>query len=156
MKPKVGNLAPDFTLPDQSGENQTLSGYRGKWVLVYFYPKDNTPGCTAEACSLRDAFDELKKRNVVVLGISTDSVKSHAGFAEKHKLPFTLLSDTEKTLVNLYGVWGKKKFMGREYMGTLRNSYLVDPNGKLAKIYEGVKPEGHAEEVLKDLGQFQA
>lgn len=152
MKLKQGQSAPDFTLPDQEGNEHTLSAMRGKWVLVYFYPKDDTPGCTVEACSVRDRFPKFKDLALTVFGISVDSVKSHAKFAQKYKLPFTLLSDEDKTVVKAYGVWGKKKFMGREYMGTSRTSFLVDPKGCVAKIYENVKPEKHIDEVLADLG----
>ncbi len=149
-----GQKAPNFTLPDQTGVSHTLSDYTGKWVLLYFYPKDDTPGCTTEACTIRDNYGLFKKKGIVVLGISTDSVKSHAKFAEKFTLPFTLLADEDKQVVNLYGVWGKKKFMGREYMGTMRNSFLIDPSGKIAKIYEGVKPADHASEVLADVASL--
>ncbi len=155
MELKINDIAPDFSLPDQEGNNHRLADYKGRWVLLYFYPKDNTPGCTTEACTLRDAFEEFGKKNAVVLGMSADSVKSHKGFIEKHKLPFTLLSDETKGVLKTYGVWAKKKFMGREYMGILRNSFLINPEGKIAKIYEGVKPAGHAEEVLVDLIKFQ-
>jgi len=148
---KVGQKAPGFHLPDQAGKEHDLKDYAGKWVLLYFYPKDDTPGCTVEACTLRDNFPEFKKLGIVVLGASADAVKKHAKFAEKYDLPFTLLADEEKKLVNAYGVWAKKKFMGREYMGILRNSYLISPEGKIAKSYEGVKPAQHAEEVLADL-----
>ncbi len=154
VKPKVkGLLAPNFTLPDEKGNNHTLSDYRGKWVLVYFYPKDDTPGCTKEACSIRDNFPKFQKMKAVVFGISKDSVKSHGKFKTKYKLPFTLLADEDKKVMNLYGVWAKKKFMGREYMGTLRTSFLIDPKGKIVKIYEKVKPELHAAEVLDDLAE---
>ena len=155
MTLKINDLAPDFTLPDQEGGEHKLSDYRGKWVLLYFYPKDNTPGCTTEACTLRDAFEEFGRKNAVVLGMSADSVAKHEGFAKKHKLPFTLLSDEEKGVLKTYGVWAKKKFMGREYMGILRNSFLINPEGIIVKIYEGVKPAGHAEEVLVDLIKLQ-
>lgn len=148
---KIGSKAPAFNLPDQDGKMHALKDYAGQWVLLYFYPKDDTPGCTIEACTLRDNFPKFKKLKVTVLGASVDPVKKHAKFAEKFKLPFTLLSDEEKTLVNAYGVWAKKKFMGREYMGILRWSFLINPEGKIAKIYEGVKPAEHADEVLKDL-----
>ncbi len=154
MKPRVGDKAPPFSLPDQAGTIRSLGDYAGKWILLYFYPKDDTPGCTKEACALRDSFTEYRKAGVIVLGASVDSEKSHAKFAEKFQLPFTLLSDAEKKLVNAYGVWAKKKFMGREYMGTLRNSFLIGPDGKIAKIYEGVKPDLHAEEVLKDVHEL--
>ncbi len=147
----INTPAPDFSLSDQDGKMHTLSDYRGKWVLLYFYPRDNTPGCTKQACVLRDAFPELKKRGCVVLGVSTDTEKSHKKFEEKFKLPFPLLADTEKLLVNAYGVWAPKKFMGREFLGTLRTSFLIDPSGKIVKIYEKVKPPIHADEVLRDL-----
>ena len=148
---KIGQKAPGFHLPDQAGKEHDLKDYAGKWVLLYFYPKDDTPGCTVEACTLRDNFPKFKKMKAVVLGVSADAVKKHAKFAEKYDLPFTLLSDEKKEMLGDYGVWAKKKFMGREYMGILRNSYLIDPQGKIAKIYEGVKPAEHAEEVLQDL-----
>jgi len=151
MPLKTGDKAPSFSLPDQSGKTHALKDYAGKWVLLYFYPKDDTPGCTVEACTLRDNFPKFKKMQAVVLGVSADAVKKHAKFAEKYELPFTLLADEEKEAIKAYGVWAKKKFMGREYMGILRNSYLIDPKGKIAKVYEGVKPKEHAEEVLADL-----
>lgn len=146
---KVGDQAPDFTLPDQSGANQSLSDYRGQWVLLYFYPKDDTPGCTTEACGIRDRFPKFK--GVKVLGVSVDSVASHDKFAHKYHLPFTLLADEAKQVVNLYGVWVKKNFMGKEYMGTARTSFLIDPQGNIAKIYEQVKPAEHAGQVIEDL-----
>lgn len=146
----IGNKAPEFNLPDQEGKMHSLKESKGKWILLYFYPKDDTPGCTVEACSIRDNYSAFKKAGIVVYGMSADSVKKHAKFAEKHDLPFTLLSDESKDTLNAYGVWAKKKFMGREYMGILRNSFLIDPDGKIAKIYEGVKPTEHAKEVLTD------
>jgi peroxiredoxin Q/BCP len=149
--PKITTIAPTFTLPDQNNNEHSLGEYKGKWLLIYFYPKDDTPGCTKEACSIRDMFPFFNKLNITVIGISTDSVKSHKKFEEKYKLPFTLLADTEKKTVKVYGVWAKKKFMGREYDGTLRTSFLIDPKGKIAKVYEDVKPETHADEVLTDL-----
>ncbi|MEI7512395.1 MAG: thioredoxin-dependent thiol peroxidase [Candidatus Uhrbacteria bacterium] len=145
-----GSRAPNFTLPDQEGKMHTLSDLKGKWVLLYFYPKDSTPGCTKEACTIRDHYDSFKDMGITVLGVSTDSVRSHAKFVEKYTLPFTLLADEDKTVVASYEVWSKKKFMGREYMGVLRVSYLIDPMGKIAKVYEEVKPADHAEEVLRD------
>lgn len=149
--PQVGKSAPVFRLPDQDGEMHDLKSYRGKWVVLYFYPKDDTPGCTVEACQFRDNFPKFKRSKAVVLGVSVDPVKKHAKFATKYELPFTLLADEEKEVVNLYGVWAKKKFMGREYMGILRTSFLISPEGKIAKVYENVKPETHAEEVLRDI-----
>lgn len=151
MKIKEGDKAPDFSLLDQKGKTHKLSDYRGKWVLLYFYPKDNTSGCTKEACEIRDNISEFGKMNTAVLGISADSVKSHEKFAQKYKLPFPLLSDEGKNVVKLYGAWGKKKFMGREYDGIYRISFLIDPKGKIAKLYGNVKPDTHATEVLGDL-----
>ncbi|MDD5084000.1 MAG: thioredoxin-dependent thiol peroxidase [Candidatus Moranbacteria bacterium] len=150
MLPKVGRKAPPFALPDQNGTEHTLSQYLGKWVVLYFYPKDDTPGCTKEACSFRDNFSVFKKAGITVLGVSVDPVKKHAKFAEKYTLPFTLLSDEQKQVVEQYGVWGKKKFMGREYMGTYRTTFLIDPKGTVAKVYENVKPDNHAEEIIAD------
>lgn len=152
--PAAGSVAPDFTLPDQDGVSRSLSDYRGKWVLIYFYPKDDTPGCTKEACVLRDSLPDFSSLNADVLGISTDSVKSHKKFAEKYGLPFTLLADEGKEVVNKYGVWGRKKFMGREYDGIFRTSFLIAPDGTIAKVYEKVKPEQHAAEVLADLKEL--
>lgn len=151
MEIKVNTAAPDFELPDQNDMMHKLSDYRGKWVLLYFYPKDDTPGCTKEACSLRDNFPNFKKSKAVILGISIDSVTSHKKFAEKYNLPFTLLADTEKKVVQLYGVWGEKKFLGKSYFGTRRMSFLISPEGKISKIYSIVKPPLHADEVLADL-----
>lgn len=151
IKLKIGSLAPDFELPDQNGKKHKLNSCRGRWVLLYFYPKDNTPGCTKEACSIRDFFPDFRKLGMEVMGISIDSISSHKKFAKKYDLPFTLLADIDKKIVNLYGVWAKKKIMGRQYMGTLRTSFLINKNGRIAKIYEKVKPEIHAQEVLNDL-----
>lgn len=152
---KIGAKAPAISLPDQDGKQQKLSDYLGQWVLVYFYPKDDTSGCTTEACGLRDNFPKLGKLKAKIFGISTDSVESHKKFATKYKLPFTLLADTEKEVVNKYGVWAEKSMYGRKYFGTLRNSFLIDPKGKIAKIYEKVKPAVHADEVLADLKELQ-
>ena len=148
MKLKLGQLAPDFELPDQNGKIHRLSDFRGQMILLYFYPKDNTTGCTKEACSIRDSFPVFNKLKVKVLGVSADSVQSHKKFSEKYDLPFILLADDKKEVVKKYGVWGKKKFMGKEYYGIFRTSFLIDPQGKIVKIYENVKPEIHAEEVL--------
>lgn len=155
MSLAIGQKAPAFKLQDQAGVEHTLSDYAGSWVLLYFYPKDDTPGCTKEACSFRDNLPKFRKIDANVFGVSVDSVKRHAKFAEKYSLPFTLLADEDKKLVEAYGVWRLKKFMGREYMGTMRMSFLIDPKGKIAKIYESVKPESHADEVLKDLKALQ-
>lgn len=149
-----GTKAPEFELQDQTGTSRKLSDYRGSWVLLYFYPKDDTPGCTKEACMIRDNFPSFKKLDITVLGISVDSVKSHAKFAEKYELPFTLLADPETKTVKEYGVWGEKKFMGRTYMGTQRMSFLLDPKGVIAKVYEVVRPAEHAEEVLSDIKEL--
>ncbi len=144
--PKAGTLAKDFTLLDQDGKLHTLSKYKGKWVLIYFYPKDDTTGCTKQACAIRDADPDFKKLKTVVLGISGDSVKSHKKFEEKYGLTFPLLADEDKKVIKKYGVWGKKKFMG-----ILRTSFLIDPKGKIAKVYEKVKAAEHADTVLADL-----
>ncbi len=151
MLPTVGMKAKNFTLPDQDGVFHELKNYLGQWVALYFYPKDDTPGCTVEACQFRDTFPKFKRSQAVVLGVSVDAVKKHAKFVTKYELPFTLLADEEKKVVELYGVWAKKKFMGREYMGIVRTSFLIAPDGKIARVYESVKPDGHAEEVLKDI-----
>lgn len=153
--PKEGTKAPLFTLADQTGKTHALSDYKGGWVLIYFYPKDDTPGCTKQACAIRDDFPAFNTLGLTVFGISTDSVKSHAKFVEKYELPFTLLSDEDKKVVEAYGVWGKKKFMGREYLGTMRTSFLIDPKGVIAKVYTDVKPDLHAEMVLGDVKALQ-
>ena len=152
--PQVGTVAPEFCLKDQEGIVHRLSQYRQKWVLVYFYPKDNTPGCTKQACALRDADPDLSSLGAVVLGVSVDSVASHKKFAQKYGLTFPLLADEDKEVVRAYGVWGKKKFMGREYDGIFRTSFLVHPNGTIEKVYEQVKADRHAEMVLADLKQL--
>ncbi|MDB5190280.1 MAG: bcp [Parcubacteria group bacterium] len=152
--PTVGAPAPAFTLLDQEGTSRSLAEFAGRYVLMYFYPKDDTPGCTKEACAIRDAFPDFAGVNAVVLGISPDSVKSHAKFVEKYKLPFTLLADEGHAVASAYGVWGLKKFMGKEYEGVFRTSFLIAPDGTIAKIYEGVKPEAHAAEVLADLKEL--
>lgn len=143
--------APDFTLPDQNGINHSLSQYAGKWVIVYFYPKDATPGCTKEACNFRDGRDFLEATGAVVLGVSKDSVASHKKFADAHNLHFTLLSDTSTETIQAFGAWGKKKFMGREYEGIKRNTYLINPKGYIEKVYENVNPMTHINEIYKDL-----
>ncbi len=155
MAIKINSKAPNFKLPDQDGKIHKLSDYNGQWVLIYFYPKDDTPGCTTEACGLRDNFPKFGKLKVKVFGISTDSVGSHKKFAEKYKLPFTLLADEDKKVVEKYGVWAEKSMYGRKYLGTLRNSFLIDPQGKIVRIYEKVKPSEHAEQVLVDLKELQ-
>jgi peroxiredoxin Q/BCP len=141
-------LAPDFTLLDETGKPQRLSDYRGKTVLLYFYPKDDTPGCTTEACSFRDNYSAYQNAGVTILGVSPDSPKSHAKFKEKYHLPFTLLADEGHKVCEQYGVWGKKKLVGREYDGVFRTSFLVDPKGMITKVFEDVKPAEHSAEVL--------
>ncbi len=143
--------ATDFSLADQNNQLHSLKNYQGRWVLLYFYPKDDTPGCTKEACGFRDHLNQLKNYDVVVLGISADSVESHKKFALKHNLNFPLLSDVNKEVIKKYQAWGKKKFMGKEYEGILRISYLINPDGEIVKKYEKVKPEIHAQEVLNDI-----
>ncbi len=152
----VGAKAPDFTLSGSDGKDHTLSSYRGRWVLLYFYPKDNTPGCTTEAEMFRDMHAEYEKRAITVFGISTDGIASHRKFAEKLKLPFVLLADTEKKVVSAYGVWGAKKFMGREHEGTRRTSFLVNPAGVIERVYESVKPKEHAAGVCADFDALPA
>ncbi len=154
--PDIGSSAPQFSLPDQEGKEHALSEYAGKWILLYFYPKDDTPGCTIEACAIRDQFKDFKDIGAVVLGVSTDSVASHKKFATAYKLPFTLLSDVHKEVVGRYGVFGEKKFMGKTYMGTNRTSFLINPSLTIAKVYEKVKPELHAAEVISDLKALDA
>jgi thioredoxin-dependent peroxiredoxin len=144
MKLLEGHIAPEINLPDQEGKGHRLSDYKGKWVLVYFYPEDDTSGCTTEACSLRDSLPSFEGVSVTLLGVSVDSVESHKKFAEKYSLPFTLLADTEKKVVEDYGV---KNDSGR----AKRTSFLIDKQGKISKIYENVIPETHSKEVLKDL-----
>jgi peroxiredoxin Q/BCP len=150
-----GTRAPDFALPDQHGKEHKLSDYRGRWVLLYFYPKDDTQGCTKEACAIRDDVPQFEKLDAAVFGISADSEKSHEKFAEKYDLNFTLLADTQKKAIEQYQAWGKKKFMGHEYKGVLRVSYLIDPDGMIAKAYEKVKPAEHAAEVLADIAALR-
>ncbi len=148
---KVGNKAPKFSLQDQEGKTHTLSQYQGKKVLLYFYPKDDTPGCTTEACNFRDGYDMFTKMGLVILGVSKDGVESHKKFAEKFSLPFPLLADESTDVSQAYGVWKQKKFMGRKYMGINRTSFLIDEKGAISKIYEGVKANEHAKDVEGDL-----
>ncbi len=140
--------APNFTLPDENGVEHKLSDYRGKPVLLYFYPKDNTSGCTTEACNFRDDYSDYENSDVIILGVSPDSSKSHLKFKEKYELPFTLLADEGHKVCDLYGVWGLKKFMGREYEGVFRTSFLINAEGVIQKVFENVKPASHSKEVL--------
>jgi len=151
LKLKEGDVAPDFSVATSGGGKVSLADFKGKPVILYFYPKDDTPGCTKEACAFRDGFAEFEKRGAVVLGVSTDPVKSHDKFAEKFQLPFTLLADEDKRIVTAYGVWGEKSFMGRKYLGTHRVTFLIGPDGRIKKIWPQVKPDGHAAEVLAEL-----
>lgn len=151
MNLKHGDSAPLFSLEDDNGVNRSLSDYKGKPVVLYFYPKDNTPGCTTEACNFRDDYAQYEKAGVVILGISPDNPKSHSGFKLKFNLPFVLLSDTDHKVCELYGVWGRKKFMGKEYDGVLRTTFLIGEDGKIVKIFEDVKPSEHSKEVLAAL-----
>jgi len=146
---KEGSAAPNFTAKTANGETVKLKDLRGRKVVLYFYPKDDTPGCTKEACSFRDDFSAFKKNGIEVLGVSPDSEASHKKFAAKYKLPFTLLADPDHAIADTYGVWGEKKFMGRTYMGVKRMTFLIDEKGKLKKVFEKVKPEEHAREVLE-------
>jgi peroxiredoxin Q/BCP len=148
LKLSEGNAAPEFTVATSGGGRISLSDYKGRNVILYFYPKDDTPGCTKEACAFRDGFSEFKEKGAVILGVSTDTVKSHDKFVEKYKLPFTLLADEDKKIVEAYGVWGEKTFMGRTYTGTLRVTFLIGPDGRIKRIWPNVKPEEHAAEVL--------
>jgi thioredoxin-dependent peroxiredoxin len=144
----VGTQAPEFTATDQNGQAHALSDFKGKKVILYFYPKDNTSGCTKEACAFRDHFARFRQLDVEILGVSTDSEKSHKSFVQKYDLPFSLLADPDKRLVEAYGVWGEKSLYGRKYMGTSRVTYLIDEAGKIAAVFPKVKPDAHAEEIL--------
>lgn len=146
--------APNFSLEDQNGKIHSLKDYSGKWLVVYFYPKDGTPGCTVEACSFRDGRDMLNSLGAEIVGISKDSVKSHDKFVNKHSINFTLLSDPTTETIQAFGSWKQKKFMGREYMGINRDTYIINPEGKIVKKYEGVNPIKHFEEVYKDLKEL--
>ena len=149
---KAGEKAPDFKVQSDRGEEVMLSQFLGKKdVILYFYPKDNTSGCTKEACSFRDNMPIFDTKNAVVLGVSPDSVKSHQGFIQKQNLNFTLLSDPDHQLAEAYGAWGEKSMYGRKYMGILRSTFIIGKDGIIKKVYEKVKPEGHAVEVLQDL-----
>jgi len=152
LKLKEGDKAPDFSASTQDGQQVSLSDFKGKHVILYFYPRDNTPGCTKEACAFRDEFAEFRKKGAVVLGVSTDSAKSHAKSVEKSKLPFTLLADPDKKIVQAYGVWGPKQFMGMKFTGTHRVTFLIGPDGRIKKIWPKVKPAEHPAEVLAALG----
>ncbi|GAP44273.1 peroxiredoxin [Lentimicrobium saccharophilum] len=147
---KPGDQAPAFSGKDQSGNVVSLESFRGSKVVLYFYPKDDTPGCTAEACSLRDNYEALLARGYKVVGVSPDSEKSHQKFIDKYELPFPLISDTEKKILQDYGVWGRKKFMGREYDGVIRTTFIIDEKGMIEEVIEKVDTKNHAAQVLKD------
>jgi peroxiredoxin Q/BCP len=152
--PEVGDRAPAFTLPDQSGEPVKLSDFKGKAVVLYFYPKDDTPGCTREACSFRDEHSALVKAGAVVLGVSPDSTASHQKFAGKFKLPFPLLADTDHTVSEKYGAWGEKSLYGRKFMGITRSTFLIGKDGNVARVWPKVKVDGHVDEVQKALAEL--
>ena len=146
-----GKPAPDFELTTDTGERVKLSDFRGKPVVLYFYPKDDTPGCTLEACGFRDAYSEFEERGAVVLGVSPDDEASHTKFKQKYELPFTLLADPEHAVAEQYGVWAEKNYGGRKYMGVNRSTFVIDANGKIAKVMHNVKPDGHPDQVLAAL-----
>ena len=150
---EVGTIAPDFTLSDQNGNTVTLSAFRGQKVVLYFYPKDNTPGCTRQACAFAGAYQGFKARNVAVIGVSKDSVSSHKRFAEKYNLPFILVSDPELTAIQAYGVWQEKKLYGKVSMGVVRSTYLIDKEGVIVKVMPKVKPDTNAAEILACLDE---
>jgi peroxiredoxin Q/BCP len=147
----AGNIAPDFELPDENNILRKLSNYRGKPVVLYFYPKDDTPGCTTEACNFRDDYSQYQQAGVEILGVSPDSAAKHTKFIAKYQLPFTLLSDIDHRVCELYGVWGRKKFMGREYDGVFRTTLLIDAQGQIVRVFENVSPANHSNEVLSAL-----
>ena len=151
MPIQANTIAPDFTLLDENNIPRKLSDFRGKVVVLYFYPKDDTPGCTTEACAFRDDYSAYDKAGAVILGVSPDSPKSHTKFKAKYQLPFTLLADEDHAVALQYGVWGVKQFMGREYEGIFRTTFVLAPDGWIRKVFEGVKPDGHSLEVLEAL-----
>ena len=153
MAPEVGDVAPAFSLPDQDGNTVSLSQFKGQRVVIYFYPKDDTTGCTKEACNFRDQWSQFEQHNIAVLGISKDNATSHTKFISKYELPFTLLTDAEPCPVaESYGSYGLKKFMGKEYMGMMRHTFVVDAEGRLEKVYRKVTAESMADDILRDLG----
>lgn len=149
MKPQIGSPAPDFTANDQNGKAVSLHQFKGQKVVLYFYPKDDTPGCTVQACNIRDNFSVLQAKGIIVLGVSIDEEKKHKKFEAKYKLPFTLIADPEKTIVTSYGVWGEKKFMGRTFMGTHRVSFLINEEGLIDHIIEKVDTKNHTAQILE-------
>ena len=153
--PQAGDLAPEIALPDETGTTHRLADQRGRWTIVYFYPKDDTPGCTVEACEFRDANDTIVERGADVWGISPKSAKSKRSFREKFQLPFVLLADEGHAAAEAYGSWVEKQNYGKTYWGTARRTFLIDPDGRVARVWEKVKPEGHAAEVLTALDELQ-
>ncbi|MFZ1042187.1 MAG: thioredoxin-dependent thiol peroxidase [Anaerolineales bacterium] len=151
MPISLGIPAPEFELLDDTNTSRRLSGFKGQPVILYFYPADDTPGCTKEACNFRDDYSAYQKAGVTILGVSPDSVQSHVKFKEKYQLPFPLLADEDHQVCNAYGVWGPKKFMGREYEGVLRTTFLIGADGKIAQVFENVRPSEHSAEVLEAL-----
>jgi thioredoxin-dependent peroxiredoxin len=151
MPISAGTTAPDFTLQDETGTTRSLSEFQGKPLILYFYPKDDTPGCTKEACAFRDDYSAYQEAGVNIVGVSPDSPKSHQKFKEKYQLPFALLADEEHQVADAYGVWGPKKFMGKSYEGILRTTFLIDGQGQIIRVYENVKPAEHSAEILEDL-----
>ena len=149
--PKAGDKAPDFSLPSSEGKTVSLKDFKGKKLVIYFYPKDDTPGCTKESCSFRDNLARVRSKGAEIIGISADSVKSHQKFTEKYQLPFLLLSDEDKEVIKVYGVWKEKSFMGKKYMGIERTTFVIDMSGKIAHIFYKVKVDGHTDEVIEKL-----
>jgi peroxiredoxin Q/BCP len=154
MKMSVGKPAPDFTLPDELGKTHKLSDYRGKTVVLYFYPADDTPGCTAEACDLRDDYHKYQNAGAVILGVSPDDEASHEKFKKKYKLPFTLLADKDHKICELYGVWGEKSMFGKKYYGVIRSTFVIDAEGKIGSVFEKVKAKENNEKVLDALNEM--
>ena len=155
MPIEINDKAPEFTSLDQNGKNISLKDYKGKWVVLYFYPRADTPGCTIEACGFRDSFGKIEKSGAVVLGVSPDQPKAQKKFEEKYNLPFTLLADADKTICNAYGVIQEKNMYGKKVMGVARTTFIIGPNGKVRHIFRKVKPEGHPDEVLEYLKEAQ-
>ncbi|MEX0778024.1 MAG: thioredoxin-dependent thiol peroxidase [Phycisphaeraceae bacterium] len=150
-----GQTAPDFALPDQDGKTHRLKDYRNRWVVLYFYPKDDTPGCTTEACQFRDALPTFNSADAVILGVSPDDSAAHTKFRAKHHLPFTLLADTDKQTCQAYGVWGEKSMYGKTYLGVLRTTYLINPKGKVAHRWDKVSVNGHDQAVLQKIAELK-
>ncbi len=152
---KEGSIAPNFCLPDQDENKVCLEDFKGKWVILYFYPRDNTPGCTKEAIEFSEHFEEFSKLDAVILGVSADSTKSHKKFIDKHNLKVTLLSDIDHDVLEKYGVWELKKRYGREYYGTVRSTFIIDPEGKIRRAFKNVKVKGHVDEVKQTLEELK-